>query len=197
MSYYWARFEQSEGHLFRYDTRIYLTKINKPSEYDRCIGAVVGKNPGSAQPSDINNSSLQKIDIGRDQLLPNVRTIIEKAFLCSGKVIAHNSYIQVLNLMYICNKDLDEAIKKYKGLLNPKICETEGKFFPFIWYVWGPKHKDLDKLKHRFTKISTNAHFYYDNFSEKFTIQYPNNNPARHTQGLRHDLVVPHMAKIV
>lgn len=43
MSFFWARFQQIQDHDFRFDTRVYLTDVNKISEDDICVGAVVGK----------------------------------------------------------------------------------------------------------------------------------------------------------
>lgn len=48
MSNYWAKFKKVDDDTFRFDTRIYLIKISEPSDDYICIGAVVGKNPGSA-----------------------------------------------------------------------------------------------------------------------------------------------------
>ena len=72
----------------------------------------------------------------RDQLLRTVKNIFEKAYFKSGKKIPDNSYIQVLNLFYLCDADLNNAIKKYENSTS-KIDESENKNFSFIWYVWG------------------------------------------------------------
>lgn len=61
MSYYWAIFQKVRSNVFRYDTRIYLESLDEPNDDDICIGAVVGKNPGSAKANNINSTSLQQI----------------------------------------------------------------------------------------------------------------------------------------
>ena len=43
---YWAKFENIENNIHRFDTRVYLKQIQKPSNNDICLGAIVGKNPG-------------------------------------------------------------------------------------------------------------------------------------------------------
>lgn len=48
MSYYWAKFKKIDDNIFRFDTRVYLNPTKSPGENDICIGAIVGKNPGSA-----------------------------------------------------------------------------------------------------------------------------------------------------
>ena len=45
MTCFWAVFEQKKELTFRFDTRIYLQPIEKPSKNDKCIGAVIGMNP--------------------------------------------------------------------------------------------------------------------------------------------------------
>ena len=79
MPLYWAKFKKNNGHTFRYDTRIYLTDIENISDHDICIGAIVGKNPGSAKATYISNTSIQPISLDGDKLLPTVRNIFLKA----------------------------------------------------------------------------------------------------------------------
>ncbi len=67
-NYYWAKFENIGNNIHRYDTRVYLIEINKPSDNDKCLGAIVGKNPGSARGA-ISNELVQ-IDLQGDKLLP-------------------------------------------------------------------------------------------------------------------------------
>jgi hypothetical protein len=45
-------------------------------------------------------------------------------------------------LFYLCNPSLNEAIaaiKKNKGVKN---CHTEGRTFPWVFYVWGGQNKN-------------------------------------------------------
>jgi hypothetical protein len=83
MSHFWAKFQSVDRELFRLDTRIYLKNIDAPRQTDSCIGAIVGKNPGSAKPSS-TTGEIQPIQLGDDKLLPTVRSIITKAYLAAG-----------------------------------------------------------------------------------------------------------------
>lgn len=198
MCCYWARFITKGQDTFRLDTRIYLNEIKKISVEDVCIGAVVGKNPGSAIPIGKITGDFQTIDLKGDNLLPNVKKIFLKAYTYAKKPVKQNSYIQVLNLMYICDKDLNSAIKKIKEYEDPMHCETEGKSFPFLWYLWGNEKKGLNIYKKRFNNLKVNKHFYYHTKEEKIVDTAPGiKEPARHTQGLQHDLVVPFISTII
>ncbi len=198
MSYYWAKFKQISNNTFRFDTRIYLNLTSDPSDNDLCIGAIVGKNPGSAIPSSSNNTSLQKIVLDGDNLLPTVRSIFTKAYQHSEKPIQKNSYIQVLNLLYICDKELSQAIRKIGDYPNPIICDTESRHFPFVWYVWGGKKKGLNFYKERFNGLNANLHFYLNTQTNEIVDYSPRpGDSARHTQGLKHELVVPYISSII
>ena len=103
MAYYWANFKEIDGNLFRFDTRIYLNNITEPQVGDKCIGAVVGKNPGSAISRESTViDALVEIELAGDKLLPNVRSIILKSF----PEIKRSQYVQVLNLFYLCEKNI-------------------------------------------------------------------------------------------
>lgn len=198
MSNYWAKFKKVNNDTFRFDTRIYLNEISRPSDDDICIGAVVGKNPGSAISEENINGSLQCIHLNGDQLLPNVKSILTKAYESANKTIGTNLYVQVLNLMYICDKDLSSAIKKITKHDELLCCETEQKAYPFIWYVWGNSDKNLNEFKKRFSGINADSHFYLHTQSKKIYTDVPGiSDPARHTQGLSHNLVVPFISKLV
>jgi hypothetical protein len=100
--------------------------------------------------------------------------------------------------MYICDKDLSSAIEKNSKYTERLICETEEKSFPFLWYVWGNSNKNLDKFKERFGNIKANNHFYFNTKEKMMMDNSPtSNDPARHTQGLSHDLVVTFISKIL
>ena len=198
LSYYWAKFEEIEKNNFRFDTRVYLNSIKNPSDNDICIGAIVGKNPGSAIPSNNKSNDFQEIDLDGDQLLPNIKSIFLKAYKLSNKTINENAYIQVLNLMYVCDKELSQAINKIKNYPNPQICVTEEKYFPFLWYVWGNDNKNLNMYKDRFYHLNAGTHFYLNTKTEGIIDKATDfKDSARHTQGLSHDLVVPYISKII
>lgn len=121
-----AKFIKSEHGSFRYDTRIYLEPTDSPSDNDCCIGAVVGKNPGSAKSSDVALNGYDVIDLSGDKLLTTVRNI----FLQYKQNIKSNEYIQVLNLFYLCNQNLNNAIKEYDSIsYDDLICTTEKNYF--------------------------------------------------------------------
>lgn len=198
MSNYWAKFVIKNNHLFRFDTRIYLKSVLSPTEKDCCIGAVVGKNPGSAQPFDKHSSAIQKIQLNNDQLLPNIKSIFVRAYERGEKMIPKNAYVQVLNLFYLCDRNFDQAIHKLESHPNHAICGTEEKHFPFLWYVWGGQKRKLNLYKSRILNIKSDKHFFLDTHTEKVVSVAPRySDAARHTQGMRHDLIVPFISTIL
>lgn len=198
MCNYWAKFKKVANDVFRYDTRVYLNPINSPGEDDICIGAIVGKNPGSAAATCLDKTNLQNINLDGDNLLPNIKSIFLKAYGKSNMPIDENAYIQVLNLMYICDKDLDQAIKKIEGHKNPTICLSEEKDFPFVWYVWGNEKGKLNSYKKRFGELNTDIHFFLNTETKEVISRIPTEKePARHPQGMKHDLVTPYISEIL
>ena len=194
-NYYWAKFENIGNNIHRFDTRVYLIEINKPSDNDKCLGAIVGKNPGSARGA-ISNELIQ-IDLQGDKLLPTVRNIFENAYKKCAKEIPENSYIQVLNLFYLCDADLNNAIKKYENSTS-KIDECENKNFPFICYVWGGENKKLSNMKDRFNKINSKKHFYLDPRNDCIKENIPSNiDLAKHTQFMKQEKVIDYISKIL
>ena len=95
---YLARFEKVDGELCRFDTRIYLNgyDISKDSN---CIGAIVGKNPGSAIPRVLNE--LVPLELNGDNMLPTVRNRFIDGYRLAKKQIPTNSFVRVWNLFYI------------------------------------------------------------------------------------------------
>ena len=74
---YYARFERRDGHLFRFDTRIYLeSRVSQVA--DTCIGAIVGKNPGSARPVDLGQ--LLPLELRGDKMLPTVGNLFAEGY---------------------------------------------------------------------------------------------------------------------
>jgi hypothetical protein len=198
LSFYWAKFERRNNHLFRFDTRIYLKSIVEPSIGDLCIGAVVGKNPGSAIPNDYNLLSMQEINLNDDKLLPNIRSIFIKAYNNAKEPIPKNSYVQMLNLIYVCDNDLGQAIKKIEEHPHPIICDKEEQVYPFLWYVWGGGNMNLNPYKSRFRTIKSASHFYVNTYTyEVINVPPGLHDPARHPQGLRHDSIVPFISSIL
>jgi len=193
MGYYWAKFKEHDN-LYRFDTRIYFESVNEILDRDECIGAVVGKNPGSAIPNGAATGQFCEINLNNDKFLPTVRSIIRK----SNPNIVGRKYIQILNLFYLCNPNLGEAIKDFESANYPKICETETKKFPWVWFMWGLYKKKLTSKKKRFTDIQTSKKFYLDNQTGKVVESFPEDSVcAKHTQGMKQDLVIPYLRQIL
>ena len=168
-----------------------------PKADDVCIGAIVGKNPGSAKPSSFCQD-LQAIRLDGDKLLPTVRNIVAKAHEQAQLSLPERGYIQVLNLFYLCNPDLGAAIASIEENPDARICESETRQFPWVWYVWGGKSRKLSNLKGRFSGLKTGNHFYFDS-QLKQIVKKPASCYAfaKHTQGLRHDDVVPYIVQLI
>lgn len=194
---YWANFIQEGNYIYRFDTRIYLNPVSNIENDHKCIGAIVGKNPGSAKSKSLN-SGLKPINLDHDSLLPNVLSIVLKAYKEVSKKPLNNEYIQVLNLFYLCNPDLKKAINEHKDNNLNLFCPTEKLTFPWVWYVWGDFNKELNIFKERFDKINSKNHFYYYNKLSKVISKIPKDNSfARHTQGLKHNFIYPYLATII
>lgn len=196
MTNFWARFEEINGSTYRYDTRIYIKSVNDIRDDDVCLGAVVGKNPGSAKGEVSIN--LKEINLDGDKLLPTVRNIFIKSYKLANIKLPERAYIQVLNLFYLCEPNLNLAKDEAKEKTIKGICETENKNFPFVWFVWGGNDKFLNNYKNRFLFIKTNQAFYYDNGNGNITQNIPTEiSSAKHTQGLTHDFVVPYISRVL
>jgi len=197
---YWAQFERKEEAMFRFDTRIYLQPIAKPSTKDVCIGAFIGKNPGSAQPTNPKVSILQRIQLGNDKMLPTIRNIMIKAYNKAEKEIIPNSYIQVLNLFYLCDPLLNQARRRMQEFPpNHPIDCSENNDFPFVFYSWGGPNDGINCYKNRFIKnIRTNNHIWYDKNAEKTKTTKPSETDfVKHIQGLPHCKILPQIATII
>ncbi len=195
--YFWAEFLELGNDTFRFDTRIYLHPIKRIKNGDHCIGAVVGKNPGSAKSTAVG-TGIKAIELDGDKLLPTVRNIIIKAYNESGIHIPERGYVQVLNLFYLCNPNLDKAISEVENNTNAKNDPAENLSFPWVWYVWGSKSEILNAYKGRFSSLKSNNHFYYDKELSKVVSKPATERSfAKHTQGLKHALVVPYISGVI
>lgn len=195
--YFWAEFAESRKDIFRFDTRIYINSINGIENNDCCLGAVVGKNPGSAKSVAIGNG-LQPIELDGDKLLPTVRNIVLKSYNEASIQPPQRGYIQVLNLFYLCNPDFAQAISDLKKNQNAQNCLTENLSFPWVWYVWGGASETLNPYKGRFSKLKSSNHFYYDKKKSKVVAKPASVSAfAKHTQGLKHEYLVPYIAEVI
>lgn len=208
MPFYWARFEEippRSGNWFRFDTRIYLDDMTNPKDNDMCIGAVVGKNPGAALPSNSNILVLQPIALGKDKLLPTVRNRVLDAYKALNAPLPDRAYIQVLNLFYLCDPNLDAAIKaadnfqKMHGDLPPDPAEEKG--FPWIWFVWGGDDKFLNPFKDRFRRGNPKPVFLgKTSMPGQYQGVYdfpPDDVLARHTQGVSSTQIVDAISEVM
>lgn len=197
MNHFWAKFLPTDGETFRLDTRIYLKEIDTPEKGDSCVGAIVGKNPGSAKRST-SSDELQPIELDGDKLLPTVRNIVTKAYLEANIPLPERGYVQVLNLFYLCNPNLSQAITCIEKFAKSPFCKSEIGAFPWVWYVWGDESVNLNQYKERFSQVNANHHFFFDNRAKEIKNQPPKHHDfAKHTQGLKHEYVVPHIARII
>ena len=195
--FFWAEFVEIGNDTFRFNTRIYLNPVTGIVNGDHCIGAVVGKNPGSAKSIAVGNG-IQPIELDGDKLLPTVRNIVIKAYNASGTHIPDRGYVQVLNLFYLCNPNLDKAISELINNSNAQNDPTESLSFPWVWYVWGSKSEMLNPYKRRFTNLNTSNHFYYDKELSKVIAKPASESAfAKHTQGLKHAFVVPYISGVI
>jgi hypothetical protein len=196
-SFYWACFKNKNGNIFRFDTRIYFQPIDKPSDKDKCIGAVIGMNPGSAKPKNIKSDEIQEIVIGNDKTLPNIKSIFSKASIETNLDVKHK-YIQILNLFYLCNENADVAKNQardniVKYLSEQYICPSEKNKFNFIFYAWGLA-EGIDEYKTRFIDKNNpfSSHYlWFDKEKEKVMTTLPNkNDKVKHPIGLPHGALI-------
>ncbi|OLF75016.1 hypothetical protein AWH60_10305 [Pseudoalteromonas haloplanktis] len=192
---YVAKFKEIDGDLFRFDTRVYLNGYDANID-GACIAAIIGKNPGSASPTILD--SLAPLDLDGDKLLPNVRNRFLSAFKQMGKTPPENSYVQVWNLFYLCNKDLGQAIESYKKHGNAGYCPTESSIPELVWFAWGPSDQYLNNFKGRFLSKELDKRFFYNNRLREVSAFTPKIiDSVKHTQGMPAFPVESHLASVL
>jgi hypothetical protein len=188
-----AQFKKLDGHLFRFDTRIYLNYFNRDAESE-CVGAIIGKNPGSAAPDELDR--LMPLKPNGDKMLPFVGNRFVEGYALARKAIPSNAFVRVWNLFYACSKDLGEAIEIASTLDPLPECPSERESVPLAWFGWGGNNESLNKFKERFLHHKFRNAFYYDHISWLFVDQIPSVSAfAKHTQGMPAAPVVAHLAK--
>jgi hypothetical protein len=192
---YFARFENINGNLFRFDTRIYLNDYDT-SKSSMCVGAIVGKNPGSAIPKVLNE--LAPLELDGDRMLPTVRNRFIDGYKLAQKNIPINSFVRVWNLFYTCDPDLDSACYKASSFKSLPICTTENESVPIFWYGWGGNDQRLNSFKERFMTKEWPHTFFYDHTESRVSKAKPTiNSFAKHTQGMPSKPVNEHLASVV
>lgn len=190
---YFARFQKVGNDWIRHDTRIYLSDFTGTSLQGNCLGAIIGKNPGSAQAAVPEWGALE---LSGDKMLPNVRNILLEAFDHAGKKPPVDSFVQVLNLFYICGSDLVTATKALAKHKSAYPDPSEFRSFPFVWFAWGKGSRVLDPLKTRFVAMhkNDNAFFYCPQTATVVPRPPKRTELAKHTQGLPHAPLVSYLA---
>lgn len=186
---YFARFEQHNGAMFRFDTRIYLREGDGPGPQDTRIGAIIGKNPGAARHTVLG--SLAPLSVGADKLLPTVKRCFTKAYAQAGKPIPAGAFVRVWNLFYLCGPDLAVAIAAAQRFPQLPQCASESDTPPIVWFAWGADHPFLATLKPRFRTTAIASGFFFDQRTGCIAARIPQSNDfARHTQGMNEAPVV-------
>lgn len=192
---YYARFENIHGHIFRFDTRVYLGEhdIKEPGI---CVGAVIGKNPGSAKPTRLGILSTLQLD--GDKLLPTVYNRFCDAYEGAHRRISRNAYVQIWNLFYLCNPTLSSACKAIGDIPNPKFCLSERNRPRVTLFVWGGDSRRLNPFKERFLLRKYDGAFFYRKADNAVIRRMPTiDEKAQHTQGMPEDPIVAHLARVL
>lgn len=180
--HYFAKFEKINGHLFRFDTRVYLEPYQKNQDSE-CVGAIVAKNPGSAIYKELGVWA--PLELNGDRMLPTVRKRFINAYKETGKEIPENSFIRVWNLFYLCNPNLGEACNAISAFQTIPECPSENDNIKIVWYAWGDNHKFLNKFKTRFLSRADENGFFYNQKTKIISDQAPKESDfAKHTQGM-------------
>ncbi len=108
------------------------------------------------------------------------------------------AYVQVLNLFYLCNRDLRAAKASFLREDLDLLCPTERRRFAWRWFAWGGSDPVLDPLKARFQRRCRAHAFYLDGSGGEVVPGVPGSgDKARHTQGMPHEPVVAHLSHLL
>ncbi len=181
---------------FRLDTRIYLEDGFHREEDGVCVAAIVGKNPGSACPTQPNKWA--PLVLGKDKMLPYVRNRFLGGFRLAGKAIPHGAFVRVWNLFYLCNANLDLALESISQVgFRAPICSSENCLPKIVWFAWGGDLR-LNPFKTRFQKMNVGRPFFFDKNSGNIGERIPSETDfAKHTQGLRGKPIEDYLASIL
>lgn len=105
-----------------------------------------------------------------DNTLPLIQGLFFDAYTKARKPIPKNAFIQVWNLVYLCNPDAKAAFTALKTIPNPPLCPSEQYCKPrLVWFAWGKckwstAHLEIQRfncLKKRFRLEHYEKSFYY------------------------------------
>ncbi|HNQ74926.1 MAG TPA: hypothetical protein PKN95_15170 [Verrucomicrobiota bacterium] len=192
---YVAKFEKIDGVVCRFDTRIYLGSFHR-SERSICVGAIVGKNPGSASPAQLG--VLTQLELRGDKMLPTVGNRFRTAYELADKPVPRNAFVRVWNLFYVCDKDLRQAAERASQLGSPPVCSSEQDTVPLVWFGWGGDDAKLNLFKQRFIKRAYPVAFFYDHRVRKVVGHAPTQTDfAKHTQGMPEAPITGHLSRLL
>lgn len=198
MPFYWAQFKTRNKRLWRFDTRIYLHNVDECNNDDILLGAIVAKNPGTALPLLDGGRGLQPINLGADDLLPKVKSVVTRAHAAAKLDLPLRGFIQVLNLFYLREPVYSTALAVIRRCRTHCFCASETASFPWIWYAWGGAAADLPDLAARFRTLKTKNHFCHDKLADRVVAAPPAPGSwARHTQGLHLAPLTAHLTKVL
>jgi len=193
---FYARFEKYDDCLLRFDTRVYLNGTPQPQKDGKCVAAVIGKNPGSAKPS--NGSEWQALDLDGDKMLPSIRNRFIAAYERANVPIPSLAYVRVLNLFYLCNPTLKEALEATDPPRTCPKCATEQQAYHIAWFAWGGNDAGLNPFKGRFLRLNAERAFFYDWSKREVVPRAPAETDfAKHIQGLRKEPIIEHLANLL
>lgn len=145
--------------MYRHDTRIYLSQYTGSRACGRCVGAFIGKNPGTA-----SRSASGWGPINEDSTLRLIRSVWLKSLKSQ---IKPGDYIQVLNMFYLCDKDFSRAVKLANSLALHFPDPSESKPVDTIWWAIGDydfANRQLGVCVNRILNSVKNSrrHVFYD-----------------------------------
>ncbi|GAB4301763.1 MAG: hypothetical protein Kow0068_24650 [Marinilabiliales bacterium] len=203
MPYYFAKFYKKNELLLRVDTRIYFGSKKPNSREGNCLGLVILKNPGSANPTNIGEWS--EIQIGNDKALPWIANVYSTVLKELNLVIDENSYLRVCNLLPIREPNIDLAIKSLKEN-NYSAEDIEYKVLPFIFFAWGWE-TELNPFRadylYRLSKFRDTSFFVkYDHRNNENKFQIIDGLPqigdkVKHTQGMPQNIIIDKIKNIL
>jgi len=196
MDWYYACFEKIKGQLFRFDTRIYLGPDEPEPAQGVCVAAIIGKNPGSARPRELNQWG--PLHLTGDKLLPSVRNRFIDAYKAAKKAPPRNAYVRVWNLFYMCNVSPTAAVQQMQRFPSPPTCPTEAMLPTVVWFAWGGNVPRLNGFKTRFLALRCENQFFYDHRMGVVVPRAPLvSDLAKHTQGMPTRPVVDHLKRLL